>query len=755
MTQEIVRVAAAAGPRIRVAVLQQVAEADSRSLYVALREAVDGHVLLPIGDEGGDQYVFRHALLQEASYGDLLPGERTRLHAAYAQALGGDLESDLDGSMAAELAYHWHAAHDLPRAFEASVRAGLAAEAMNAAGDARANYRRALELWDRVPDAALRSPLDRPELLVRTAIQEGTSRPTAVAYVRAAIDLVDATPDAARAGLLRSYLAGLQLFWSDAAALTAAREAVSLIPTGPPSAARARSLLVLGEQLGFLDHHAELLPILEEAIRVAQAIAPDPSAAGALEALGLDFTVPRRVESAALELLGVAVASLGDLDAGLRQIHASRVIASELAIPSRVNELWLSEARVLVEAGRLEDALARTLTSVEYAAAQGLSGEQRAFGLMRAGRALYGLGRWAEAATKFEEVEQRTADVAWLILLDALAATLEVGQGEFGDAARRLKRRRAITRQSLYPFVLASFGGAAAELALWTGDALAARLAVRDALPRLEAAPDVWVGHVALLISLGMRAEADLALPARARHAEGDLRESIDGGRELLSRMRALHADVRARRPVHLPQADAWLATCEAEFARLEGNSDPERWAAAGAAWESLGMPYPHAYALMREAHAALAVQAERPRVARLCPRPRTPSPSAWVPLPLRRSLEEIAARGGVRLGSDASEPAGMRDVSVPASPPDMARGRYELTRRELEVLDLLAAGQTDGDIAARLFISKKTVSVHVANIKGKLGAESRVGVVTLAIGRGLIESPQAPPGTLPSRVTP
>ena len=94
-TQEIVRVAAAAGPRIRVAVLQQVAEADPRSLYAALREAVDGHVLLPIGEGQGDQYVFRHALLQEASYGDLLPGERTRLHAAYAQALGGDLQSDL------------------------------------------------------------------------------------------------------------------------------------------------------------------------------------------------------------------------------------------------------------------------------------------------------------------------------------------------------------------------------------------------------------------------------------------------------------------------------------------------------------------------------------------------------------------------------------------------------------------------------------------------------------------------------------
>jgi DNA-binding CsgD family transcriptional regulator len=67
------------------------------------------------------------------------------------------------------------------------------------------------------------------------------------------------------------------------------------------------------------------------------------------------------------------------------------------------------------------------------------------------------------------------------------------------------------------------------------------------------------------------------------------------------------------------------------------------------------------------------------------------------------------------------------------------ARGRYDLTPRELEVLALLVAGRSDGEIAARLFISKKTVSVHLNNIKGKLGAETRVQMVTIALGRGLV----------------
>ena len=71
-----------------------------------------------------------------------------------------------------------------------------------------------------------------------------------------------------------------------------------------------------------------------------------------------------------------------------------------------------------------------------------------------------------------------------------------------------------------------------------------------------------------------------------------------------------------------------------------------------------------------------------------------------------------------------------------------MPRGRYDLTPREREVLVLVAAGRSDGEIAEALFISKKTASFHVAMIKGKLGARSRVEIATDAIGLGVIEAP-------------
>jgi NarL family two-component system response regulator YdfI len=61
------------------------------------------------------------------------------------------------------------------------------------------------------------------------------------------------------------------------------------------------------------------------------------------------------------------------------------------------------------------------------------------------------------------------------------------------------------------------------------------------------------------------------------------------------------------------------------------------------------------------------------------------------------------------------------------------------LTRRELEVLQMLAAGISNKEIATRLNISEHTVKFHVASILGKLGAASRTEAVSLGIRRGLI----------------
>ena len=67
------------------------------------------------------------------------------------------------------------------------------------------------------------------------------------------------------------------------------------------------------------------------------------------------------------------------------------------------------------------------------------------------------------------------------------------------------------------------------------------------------------------------------------------------------------------------------------------------------------------------------------------------------------------------------------------------------LTERELEVLGLVVAGQTDREIAEALFIGHRTAQTHVANILAKLGVSSRTAAATAAIAAGIVAAPSGP----------
>ena len=120
------------------------------SMGAALHEAVDAQLLVVDRADAAERYAFRHALVQEAAYDDLLPSERRALHAAYARAI--DARQAGGGAAAAsrlvELAYHWTAALDHDRALPAAVAAGDASRAVYAYAEAARQYERAIELWD-------------------------------------------------------------------------------------------------------------------------------------------------------------------------------------------------------------------------------------------------------------------------------------------------------------------------------------------------------------------------------------------------------------------------------------------------------------------------------------------------------------------------------------------------------------------------------------------------------------------------------
>ena len=118
----VLRVAAVAGRRVEHELLAEVAGLPEDELLEGLRAAVAGHLLVVEVGDGVERYAFRHALVQEVVYDELLPGERRNLHRTFADAL--DAHSPTEGAAEAgrwaELAHHWAAAREDDRAFDAS-----------------------------------------------------------------------------------------------------------------------------------------------------------------------------------------------------------------------------------------------------------------------------------------------------------------------------------------------------------------------------------------------------------------------------------------------------------------------------------------------------------------------------------------------------------------------------------------------------------------------------------------------------------
>ena len=727
-TQDLVRLASAGGTRIAPALLASVIGTDERDLDAALGEAVARHVTVPQEGATEERYAFRHALVQEAVYGELLPGERTRLHAAFARALADEGPPGSDASRAAELAYHWQAAHDLPRAFDAWIRAGMAAEAIYASPEAREDFEHALELWAKVPDAAARAPLDRIELLMRAAFHaEGPEPSRSLAHIREAIALVDPVTDPTRAGLLHERLGQYSSVTLDASTTLAAyQEAVRLVPAEPPSAARSWVLSGLGRFYAGNDRPVEAVAVCEEALSVA-------SAAGA-----------REVETRALTPLGLSLVQLGDVETGLGTLRLARDVAAEHGDVHEVvwATTWLSGA--LFEAGRYAESATAGLEAEAYALRHGLGARWAPKALMAVAGALFQIGQWDEATEALTRAQRYELHGQYELQVEAQLLLMEALQGNFEQANRRAPRVRLLAEK-----FASGWTAALAELALWQDDPLAARDAVASSI----AHPDTPARTLGWAFGSGITAEASLAARARSRHDEAELAEARARGAVLLDRMRAVFEDVSTRLPYFAPLVAAQLANCEAEFSRLEGTPDPDRWAAAAAAWDALGMPFSRAYALMREGEATLAQRRDRPRAARTLKEAHAIAIRLGA-MPLRRKTEELAARAGIALEARdgrtgaAGDDAAVREkeISFPTQAAERAgtgpRGRYDLTPREREVLRLVAGGRSDGEIAEALFISKGTASYHVAMIKGKLGARSRVEIATDAIGLGLIEAP-------------
>jgi DNA-binding CsgD family transcriptional regulator/tetratricopeptide (TPR) repeat protein len=693
--QQVLRVAAVAGRRVPHRLFAEVTGWTEADLELGLREAIGAGVL--VADSTTGSYAFRHALLQEAVYGELLPGEQVRLHAAYARVLAGEAEG-----VAAELAHHCLASHDLVGALAASVRAAEEAAAVLAPAEVLRHLTSALKLWERVPDPTAVTGTDRVELTLRAA--EAAS---AAGDEQRAVSLTeDAATAADPARAARAYeRLGLYLLGTGRAedALRARARAVELVPAQPPTPLRARVTAAMAQALFNARRRDEAHRWCDEALLAARGVGSADDEADVLITLGMIQQYDDPAKARSLYAAGRARAA----DAG----------NPEIELRALQNLAWLE-----YKLGDLAATRATCDDGVELAERTGLGWSRVGIGMRRTQCIVcYRVGAWDECERLAGAVPERVMTLA-AQQLAAEGLAVQVARGR-SVASKRLHDLVALAGAS--EFLDGDVAVREAELATWQGDLDRARSAIHRALAAVDAVEHLdKVMDVAWICMKGLTVEAERAERARQAGNAVALTDAIAVGGALLEYAHSAVEQAHRAGINHDVHVRGWLAKAEAEWTRLQGHSDPARWHTAVDAF-SFGHVYAVARCRWRLAEALLGAGDREQATA--AARAAHETAVQLEAVPLRGALEALARRGRLDLG--AGLPAG--------------RTLAGLTPRELEVLRLLVEGRSNRQIAEQLFISGKTASVHVTNILAKLGVHSRLEAAATARRLGLDQPAQ------------
>jgi DNA-binding CsgD family transcriptional regulator len=675
--------AAAIGRPAPAALLGAASGTGEPELSAALRDAVDHHLL--VHDRERDAFLFRHDVVREAVYADLLPGERAPVHGAVAAAIG-------DAGAQAELAVHWRAAGERERALRASVAAGLEAEDARAFDEALRHLRAALELWPSVADPGV--GIDRIELLghLSDLARHTGEHAQAVAWCEEALALLGAPEDAARAAEFFERLGRLRSFEDDGG-LAAYQEALRLLGDGD-RVGRARLLGVEAFALWALRRFDEARERAGSSLALAQEAGAAGEAAYARTVLGLVVAYAGQPALGA-EHLRTAIGELEGLGRPEDLLHA---------------HLYLAEALRLV--GDFEGALAVTGDGERHARRLGMQASFGRFLALNAATDEFVLGRWDAADARLAELDGADLEPWNAIARGQVAGQLAMARGRLEDAERELRDAEALREGAPAEYQPTVYAGLA-ELELWRGRTPAAREAVRQGLDAMQGDALAEPLYAPALFAIGARVEAEAALAA-AGDAGERARSAAEAAR-LAGQLDALVAGDGAP-----PSALAHAHAARAEAARAAGEDSPEDWQAVAERWTAIGSPYPAAYAEWRRTEAA--VRAGGARAGRDLWREAHALAEALGAETLRDALAQLARRARIA--------AGDAQANAADGPALMSLG---LTAREAEVLELVGEGLTNRQIAERLFISPKTAGLHVSNILGKLRVANRTQAAEVA----------------------
>ncbi len=700
-------------------------------LPAVLREAVEGGVAQVVGD---DTYWFRHPLLAEVLAGTLTKQELAPVHAAYAEALEASVavRPDLAGPLSADLAVHHEAAGHLDQAFAFSIRAADYAHELHASTMEAAQLMRACALWEGVSEGARGSTDDQIALLLRTSQvgeQAGVLENTEI--LDRALSLVDPQ----RQPLLTSTLLAERgnNAWLHDPANTHVRpellEAVRLTEPFPESAERAVALahLVAAElwqqwDLRSREMPAHILAHVGEAVEVAERCGSAAALARALYCRGRYLCDDHQSSE------------------GLADVEAAYLLARKTGHVATMEMAAIWQVNALLDLGRIVEVAQLGKTVVKELFAAG-STQWGCFVAAMAAEALLELGRWPECDDLLRQaLSASRIGIAGANVRQA-AASLAARRGESAVAQQHMDR--ALELVSI-DFVGLDMHSTLVELLVGRGDPEQALELIQPVLKeRLALLVDRDADYVLLWAA---RTAADVAEAARDRREV----ETEQKATHLLDELVAIAETTPLARHGLSVEADpvwsAYRATTSAETERCHGSAgQAAAWERAAGKHRDIGFRWFEAMACWRQAQALLSEGAARSMVAERLRLAHAIAVNLGAQ-PLVAETESLARAARISL----AEPGG------PVEPSKQQSVLAALTSREREVLGHLVAGRTNAEIARDLFISDKTVSVHVTNVLRKTGTANRVEAASLARRLELRRSPspgdRGPQATAASR---
>ncbi len=703
--QQVVRVLAVLGGRADHDLLAAVADLSEPELLLGLREAVDASVL--VGQ--GASYAFRHPLVQELAEQAPLPGERRATHRRAAGVLSGPAPPE--PVPPDQVAHHWQQAGDLAQALSWTLRAAEVAAADRAPAEAAKAYEQALALCDAQPgvDTAVRGELLRS---AATWLERAgrTSEARARAQEAGALSGSGGTGGGGTGG------GGTGGGGTGGGGTSGGGD-----PRTAETAERASRLLVASRP--------------EEALGQAEAAVAAAGAAGALP----ELAVGMYVQAAAREALGDAVGAV----AGYRELLLllEREPAGLGGGPGRA-QVTAELAEALHGAGRSPEAL--SVLAAEFDRPPGDVDEGGALALRVVAAAVdVALGRWDEAWPLSDPTPVAREPLPRLSVVDTRLRLL-LGRGESDAAAELLARNRDLALASGLVAVR-RYRAHAAALALLRGEPAQAE---DEATRGLDAVAGTHEERCAgRLLLVGLAALANQAADARTHGQQDRLEALLERADSYQTRARALeHGPLAAVPERPAATTPAVRAQWEAEWGRLQAQDDPAPWLAAAEAWRTLQRPHPTCGCLRRAVEAGLG-RGDPPRAwtaplreafaiaARLHARPQLEALAACA---ARAGLDPSTLAAAVIPAATPAEQSGAVALAAPDRGAEPAGG---LTRREREVLVLLAMGLTNAQIASRLLMSPNTAGVHVTRIFSKLGVNSRVQAASVARRLGVTDA--------------